>query len=306
MVAPSLQALAKKLLVVGGTGGVGFQVCKVAVARGWDVTSLSRRGKPTLTEANQKDFVAPQGWTHKVNWAQGDSLDPSSYKEAIAGTDSVVHTVGLLLEDNYKEILHSQNFDELSKSVQTAIRGQNPLDTRKTPKTGLTYERVNRDTAITVANEAAKEGIESFAYISAAFAPPMVPNRYITTKREAETALLTHPAGFRSIIFRPGFLSTPDRPVTLPLAGLLQVSSAILGDSVRGTIPFAQALSTPPLEMETLARAIVNSLENPEVRGIVDVEGIAELANNPHTHNVGASKKAVEEEKKEPKDNKLE
>lgn len=160
-------------------------------------------------------------------------------------------------------------------------------------------------TAITVANEAAKEGIESFAFVSAAFAPPMVPNRYVTTKREAETALLTHPAGFRPIIFRPGFLSTPDRPITLPLAGLLQVSSAILGDSVRGTIPFAQALSTPPLEMETLARAIVNSLENPDVRGIVDVEGIAELANNPHTHNVGASKKVVEE-KKEPKDGKLE
>lgn len=288
----------------------------------------------------------------------------------------MVHTVGLLLEDDYKEILHSQNFDELSKSVQTAIRGQNPLDTRKTPKTGLTYEKVNRDTgmswgywfqgrtllythvflgstviyavlysffsfflngdmmvyecmfvsrsviinhdflfrlllltyemaAITVANEAAKEGIESFAFVSAAFAPPMVPNRYVTTKREAETALLTHPAGFRPIIFRPGFLSTPDRPVTLPLAGLLQVSSAILGDSVRGTIPFAQALSTPPLEMETFARAIVNSLENPEVRGIIDVEGIAELANNPHTQNVGASKKAVEE-KKEPKDGKLE
>ncbi|KAK3843778.1 MAG: hypothetical protein J3R72DRAFT_439946 [Linnemannia gamsii] len=302
MVAPSLQTLAKKLFVVGGTGGVGFQVCKVAVARGWEVTSLSRRGKPTLTEANQKDFVAPQGWTHKVNWAQGDSLNPSTYKDEIAGTNAVVHTVGLLLEDDYKEILHSQNFDELAKSVQTAIRGQNPLDTRKTPKTGLTYEKINRDTAITVANEAAKEGIESFAFVSAAFAPPMVPNRYITTKREAETALLTHPAGFRPIIFRPGFLSTPDRPFTLPLAGLLQVSSAILGDSIRGTIPFAQAASTPPLEMETLARAIVNSLENPGVRGIVDVEGIAELANNPHTQSVGGSKKAaVEEEKKESK-----
>ncbi|KAF9087694.1 hypothetical protein BGX29_004305 [Mortierella sp. GBA35] len=306
MVAPSFQALAKKLLVVGGTGGVGFQVCKVAVARGWDVTSLSRRGKPTLTEANKNDFVAPQGWTHKVNWAQGDSLNPSTYKEAIAGTNSVVHTVGLLFEDNYKEILHSQNFDELSKSVQSAIKGQNPLDTQKTPTTGLTYEKVNRDTAITVANEAAKEGIESFAFVSAAFSPPMVPNRYVTTKREAETALLTHPAGFRSIIFRPGFLSTPDRPVTLPLAGLLQVSSAILGDSVRGTIPFAQALSTPPLAMETLARAIVNSLENPEIKGIVDVEGIAELANNPHSH-VGASKKQqqVEQEHKD-KDSKSE
>ncbi|KAF9925675.1 hypothetical protein FBU30_004599 [Linnemannia zychae] len=300
MVAPSLQALAKKLLVVGGTGGVGFQVCKVAVARGWNVTSLSRRGKPTLTETNQKDFSAPQGWTHKVNWAQGDSLNPETYKEAIAGVDSVVHTVGLLLEDNYKEILHSQNFDELSKSVKSTMLGKNPLDTKSPPKNGLTYEKVNRDTAITVANEAAKEGVESFAFVSAAFAPPMVPNRYLTTKREAESALLTHPAGFRSIIFRPGFMSTPDRPITVPLAGLLQVSSAILGNSVKGTIPFAQALSTPPLEMETLARAIVNSLENPDVKGIIDVEGIAELANNPHTKTVGASKKAVkiEEENK--------
>ncbi|KAI1303385.1 hypothetical protein EDD11_005413 [Mortierella claussenii] len=292
MVSPSLQTLAKKMLVVGGTGGVGFQVCKVAVARGWDVTSLSRRGKPTLTESNQNDFAAPQGWAHKVKWAQGDSLDPSTYQDAIAGTRAVVHTVGLLLEENYKEVLHSQNLGELAKNVQSTLQGQNPLDTSKAPKSGLTYEKVNRDTAITVANEAGKQGVESFAYISAAFAPPMIPNRYVTTKREAESALLTHPSGIRPIIFRPGFLSTPERPVTLPLAGLLQVSSSILGNSLKGTIPFAQAMSTKPLSMETLARAIVNSIENKSVRGIIDVEGIDELAHNPHSRTVGASKRS--------------
>ncbi|KAF8985879.1 hypothetical protein BGZ46_000982 [Entomortierella lignicola] len=293
MVSPSLRALSKKLLVVGGTGGVGFQVCKLAVARGWDVTSLSRRGKPTLTDSNKNDFIAPQGWATKVNWAQGDSLDPSSYQDAIKGTNSIVHTVGLLLEDNYKDIIHSQSLGDLTKNIQSTIRGQNPLDTGKAPKTGLTYEKINRDTALVVAKEAAKEGVESFVYISAAFAPPMIPNRYLTTKREAEQALLTNTDNIRPIIFRPGFLSTPERPFTLPLAGLLQVSSAILGNSLKGTIPFAQAISTPPQSMETLARAIVNAIENKDIKGIVDVEGIEELAHNPSSQNVGASKKEV-------------
>ncbi|KAI8355354.1 hypothetical protein B0O80DRAFT_449053 [Mortierella sp. GBAus27b] len=291
MVSPSVQTAAKKLFVVGGTGGVGFQVCKLAVARGWDVTSLSRRGKPSLTESSQGGSAASQGWVHKVNWARGDSLDPSSYKDALKGSKAVVHTVGLLLEDNYKDIVHSQSLDDLAKNIKTAIRGQNPLDTTKVPKTGLSYEKINRDTALTVAKEAGKEGVESFAYISAAFAPPMVPNRYITTKREAEHALLTNQSGLRPIIFRPGFLSTPDRPLTLPLAGLLQISSTILGKSLWGTIPLAQAATTPPLSTEVFARAIMNAIENDKVRGIVDLDGIQELVNNPTSSSVGASKK---------------
>ena len=34
----------KKLAVLGGSGYVGREVCRRAVARGWEVTSLSRRG----------------------------------------------------------------------------------------------------------------------------------------------------------------------------------------------------------------------------------------------------------------------
>ncbi|KAG0256490.1 hypothetical protein BG011_004481 [Mortierella polycephala] len=276
---------------------IGFQVCKLAVARGWDVTSLSRRGKPTLTETNMNDFTAPQGWAHKVNWAQGDSLDPNSYKEIMPGTEAVVHTVGILFEDSYKEILHSQTFEQLTKSIKTAIEGQNPLDTGKAPKTGLTYERVNRDTALTMANEAAKVGVNTFAFVSAAFAPPMVPNRYITTKREVENALLSHPSGFRPIIFRPGFMTTPERPITMPLGCLVQVSSTILGNAIKGTVPLADAMSTRPLSMESFARGIMNAVENKDVKGILDVDGIQELIKNPHSRSVGASSKNEEEEK---------
>ncbi|KAF9978515.1 hypothetical protein BGZ65_006968, partial [Modicella reniformis] len=186
-----------------------------------------------------------------------------------------------------------RSLNDLAKNIQSAIRGQNPLDPEKTNKTSnLTYEKLNRDTALTVAKEAGKEGVESFVYISAAFAPPMVPNRYITTKREAEQSLLTNQSGFRPIIFRPGFLSTPDRPLTLPLAALLQVSSTIFGRSLRGTIPLAQAASTPPFSMENFARAIMNAIENEQIRGIVDVDGMEELVKNPSsTSGVGASKK---------------
>jgi len=59
-----------------------------------------------------------------------------------------VHTVGLLLEDNYKDVVHSQSLGDLAKNIQSAIRGQNPLEKGKTSKTELTYEKINRDTGM--------------------------------------------------------------------------------------------------------------------------------------------------------------
>lgn len=68
----------QKLLVVGGNGFVGecqtllscqnaqtlligSAVCRVAVGRGWDVTSISRSGKPY---ASAKDHIP--AWSHEV------------------------------------------------------------------------------------------------------------------------------------------------------------------------------------------------------------------------------------------------
>jgi len=35
-----MAAAAKKLVVCGGSGFLGSRICKFAVARGWDVTSI--------------------------------------------------------------------------------------------------------------------------------------------------------------------------------------------------------------------------------------------------------------------------
>ncbi|KAI7410360.1 hypothetical protein KC336_g12425, partial [Hortaea werneckii] len=39
-------AVKKKLVVCGGNGFLGNRICKAAVAREWDVTSISRSGEP--------------------------------------------------------------------------------------------------------------------------------------------------------------------------------------------------------------------------------------------------------------------
>lgn len=42
--------------------------------------------------------------------------------------------------------------------------------------------------------------------------------------------------------------------------------------------PLAGALTTPPLHTDTIARAVCEAVENPDVRGIEDVEAIQRLA----------------------------
>jgi predicted alpha/beta hydrolase len=61
-----MQAAGKgKLLVLGGTGFVGSTVTKLALDRGYEVVSLSRRGQPPTGSS-----LAGQP---KVKWVQGDA-----------------------------------------------------------------------------------------------------------------------------------------------------------------------------------------------------------------------------------------
>jgi NADPH:quinone reductase-like Zn-dependent oxidoreductase len=54
-----------KLLVLGGTGFVGSTVAKLALDRGYEVVSMSRRGKPP---ADSKIAGSTQ-----IRWEQGDA-----------------------------------------------------------------------------------------------------------------------------------------------------------------------------------------------------------------------------------------
>lgn len=90
---------AKRIVVSGGNGFLGQAVCRAAVARGWRVTSLSRSGQPAWDKG-----MRPL-WAERVHWHQADVFAQNTYREVMEGCDSVVHTIGILLEFNYKQIL---------------------------------------------------------------------------------------------------------------------------------------------------------------------------------------------------------
>ena len=105
----------------------------------------------------------------------GDCLKPSTFQQALADVDAVVHCVGLLFETK-----------------------------------GLTYTAVNRDSCINMAyelNEYAKTAGKkrNFVMISSAKAPFFAP-RYLSTKEEAEKYLLDECAYLQPTIIKPGVI----------------------------------------------------------------------------------------------------
>lgn len=83
-------------------------------------------------------------------------LDPASYSKHIEGADAVIHTMGILLEADYKSVISGR--ESPIKGLQRAFSAtkagtQNPLERKDgeplRPLEGdgqITYEVMNRDT----------------------------------------------------------------------------------------------------------------------------------------------------------------
>lgn len=227
-----------------------------------------------------------------MTWERANILAPATYAPLLKGADYVVHSMGILLEADYKGVLSGKEspISGLSRAFSSAKSGsQNPL-TRKNgeelkpqEKDGpFTYELMNRDSAITLAQEADKEKTPAFAYISAAAAPPMVPRRYVDTKREAESTITREFPNMRSIFLRPGFMYDQSRAFTVPLAAATGVatmvnsaSGGILGGMLGG---FMGSAVIKPLKADVVAEAVVEALSDEKRRGPIEVKEIEELA----------------------------
>jgi len=285
--------MAQHLLVVGGNGFLGSNVCKTAVAKGWKVTSISKSGKPYLTPSGH----AP-AWTNQVEWNAASANEPKTFAHLLPGVTTVVHTLGILLEGNYKAGIGG------AMAALAGAHSPNPLK----KGTSSSYEAINRDSAISVLDallEVPADVQRTFAYISAAdIFRPLIPGRYITTKREAEHAIQLRAeqedSHLRGLYFRPGFMFHPHtRPLSTPVASALDLTAS-LSSWVPGflpspgrflrTLPFGQsqglppathamanALETRPMHVESVARAICAAIELDSVSGIVNVDKMREL-----------------------------
>ncbi|KAI1281277.1 NAD(P)-binding protein [Xylaria sp. FL0933] len=285
---------AKRLVVCGGNGFLGSRICKYAVQRGWDVTSISRSGAPKWDAVTSS--ATPPSWSHKVTWERGDILRPATYAPLLKGADFVVHSMGILLEADYKGVLRGQEspISGLRKAFTNAPQPGNPLERRvsgskesssdgdiRPPETReqLTYENMNRDSAIMLAKEADGENVSAFVYISAAGGAPVLPARYISTKREAESTIAREFPRMRSIFIRPPFLYDSSRPITMPMAAMTGVGAIFNG--VTGGIfgGLMGAAGVKPLKVDVVAEAVVQALHDETVKGPVEVPDIEQLAN---------------------------
>jgi hypothetical protein len=90
-----------------------------------------------------------------VSWQKGDVLDPSSYTQHLEGADAVIHSMGILLEADYKGVISGREspIKGLQRAFSSTKAGTlNPLERkgeRLEPMEGdgqVTYEVMNRDT----------------------------------------------------------------------------------------------------------------------------------------------------------------
>lgn len=85
-----------------------------------------------------------------MQWASGDSLDPTSYAPLLENVTDIVHTVGIISEVDYKSLANAKNLCEAASGASRVFgemigmrdRG-NPFDAQHPAPT---FERMNRDT----------------------------------------------------------------------------------------------------------------------------------------------------------------
>ncbi|KAI9144519.1 hypothetical protein BKA69DRAFT_1122359 [Paraphysoderma sedebokerense] len=279
---------ALRVAVVGGTGFLGFHICRQAISRGFEVVSISRKGEPI-------NFYTPNNirpsWVDKVSWISADSFDPTSYQQQLTSCHSVIHSVGTLFESSaYKHIANSRSIsDFISSSAGFATEMM-----RGRQHTGeVSYERMNHDTALVVANTFIASRNEyntskplsipssAFIYLSAsAILPERILSmigisRYVSSKREAEE-LISHMVAeseeLRFVSLRPGLMYSPARPVTIPVAGVNSFARAVASLP----LPIRLPSPPPPLDVHTVADAAVSAILKGS--GIVECQELPMLA----------------------------
>lgn len=71
-----------KVTVIGASAGIGLEVTRLALQKGHEVTSLSRRSIPLPDHAN-------------LRRVQGSATNPNDVRAAVAGADAVLITLGV-------------------------------------------------------------------------------------------------------------------------------------------------------------------------------------------------------------------
>lgn len=251
----------------------------------------SRHGEPawgTVSPSGQ----APR-WAQKVEWAKADLLDPSSYGQHLKNASAVVHSMGIILEADYKGIL--QGKESPITGIKKVIGSFAGVPTGPS-KSQVTYRTMNTESgreilanlsmqiantivsiAISLAKKTTEENIPTFVYISASSGAPIIPQGYILSKRETESSILSMFPNLRSIFVRPTFMYDSSRSLSLPIAmgGMIASEINLL---TGGKLSVLGSMAEKPLKVSVVGEAVVESIDDNDVNGVVSPKKIEDLA----------------------------
>jgi NADH dehydrogenase len=166
------------ILLTGATGNVGTALLRRLTARGERVRCLVRDPRRLGPERV------------RVQIAMGDLADPSSFRNALRGVNTVVH-------------------------LAAAIRDQPPRGS---------IEELNAVATLRLLRSAEKLGVERFLFFSALGARHHSPSRFFRAKALAEEAVLE--ADLAATVFAPSIIYSPGDPF-LTLLGRLSLLPAL-------------------------------------------------------------------------------
>ena len=176
-----------KLVVPGGNGFIGTELCRVAVQNGHEVAAFGRTGRPPLTPARHP-------WTQEVEWRAADVFAPDTWRDLLNGADAVVHTIATL---------------------------------REHPGRDVTFDRVNAESALRAAEAAVAADVGAFVFLSVRDKPPLVPYAFLSAKRRAERSLREDHPSLRTVTLRPNLVYGDRKTGTSTLAAVLNQGRAV-------------------------------------------------------------------------------
>lgn len=269
--------MSRTIAVFGGNGFLGRRICQQGIQSGYKVIAFSRSGAaPAL--GSHHDVA----WSSKVSWQKADIFNPDTYRKQLADVDAVVHSIGILFENlDYKPLLETNinPWEDLKSLVQRAQKGPNPM----TKTVHNTYGAIQRDAAIILADallelKGSKSAPPAFVYILADRLIPGIPSGYLSTKREAEAALLSRSPDLRTIAMRPGFMYDEQNPGPLIkrniVKGVIGTGSRVKEMVFGNSVPLLNNLVRPPVLVQRVAQTIYEKLNDALFSGVVPLEEI--------------------------------